>query len=54
MDQDSDEEEKNRNFGYDSGYKSANSGVDIPGSEPVNFTEISNQNELISEEKELD
>jgi hypothetical protein len=32
MDNDSDEEEKAKNFGYDSGYRSANSGfsVDVP------------------------
>jgi hypothetical protein len=40
MDQDSDDEEKAKTFGYDSGYKSGNSGMayDVP-QEPVNYTD---------------
>tara|TARA_B110000285_G_C14839305_1_gene474582 strand:- start:286 stop:435 length:150 start_codon:yes stop_codon:yes gene_type:complete len=40
MDQDSDEEEKAKTFGYDSGYKSQNSGMgyEVP-QEPVDFTD---------------
>jgi len=39
LDQDSDDEEKQKNFGIDSGQKLGNSGIDIPDLQPVSSTE---------------
>ena len=53
LDQDSDDEEKQKNFGIDSGQKLGYSGIDIPDLSPVSYTEQnSQQNNLISYEQE--